>query len=86
MTATMKRRLIDPIRSVVREAIVIMRSPMAQAIAQDLTTERCTDCAQWRRWYKANRKYQRQMAALKRIPPGRKIDPRIASLPRWVVR
>ena len=86
MTATMKHRLIDRIRATVREAIVITRSKMAPAIAQHLTKVRCTDRAQWRRWYQANRKWQRQMAALKRIPPGRRIDPRIASLPRWVIR
>jgi len=81
----MKRRLIKRIRDTVREAIAITRSKMAPAIAQHLTAVRCTDRAQWRRWYKANKKWQRQMAALKRLT-GRKIDPRIASLPRWVVR
>ena len=87
MTATMKRGLIDRIRATVHEAIVITRSKMAPAIAQHLTKVRCTDRAQWRRWYKANKKYQRQLAALRRLGTRRRrIDPRIASLPRWVVR
>lgn len=43
------------------------------------------DRAQWRRWYQANRRYQRRLRALRRAT-GRSLLPQYTSLPRWVVR
>lgn len=40
---------------------------------------------QWHRWYQTNRRRQRQLRAMKRLVGG-PIDPRVANLPRWLVR
>lgn len=42
------------------------------------------DRAQWRRWYKANKRHQRQLAAWKRLG-GRYIDPRSTGIPRVLI-
>ena len=39
---------------------------------------------QWRRWYQATTKHQRQLRALKQLGCG-KINPKSTGLPRWVV-
>lgn len=39
---------------------------------------------QWHRWYQANRKRQRQLTALKRL--GHPLNPKVTSIPRWVVK
>lgn len=39
---------------------------------------------QWGRWWKANRRRQRQLTALKRL--GVKIHPNDTGLPRWSVK
>lgn len=45
--------------------------------------KRPMDRAQWRRWFQANRKRQRQVAALRRL--GLRVDPRHVNLERWMV-
>lgn len=59
-----------------------------KAIAR-LIAQRCTSKAQWSRWYQANRRRQRQMAAMRRQhygARGMRIHPNSTGLPRWVVR
>jgi hypothetical protein len=89
VSVTIKQRLMRRLRAIVKLAAaesnrVIRRLGSLEEAEKVLRRERCTDRAQWRRWYQANRKWQRQMTALKRLT-GRKINPRTCSLPRWVI-
>jgi hypothetical protein len=73
------RYLLGKIKFTHKEAVAVLRG-------------RQLDRAQWRRWYQANRKYQRQLTALKQracyARPGfhMRIDPRTTGLPRGFVR
>lgn len=85
---TLRRKLLQRVmalpRAAVRSLLRVAASPKAiQVEAQHRYEALRGNRAQWRRWYQANTKRQRQLSALKRM--GVRIDPNSTGLKRWVV-
>lgn len=83
---SLKLKLLKRLRAAFIEVFLVARRfRNADKVAAHLRRVRCKDRAQWRRWHRANQKYQRRLTAFRRLT-GRRIDPRVSSLPRWAVR
>lgn len=87
-----KQRLAGRIRAVASAALNIVvkmmdgdiRKRAYEHATRRLEDERCNSREQWHRWYQANRRRQRQMAAYKRLGGG-PINPNATGLLRWMV-
>lgn len=90
-----RRKLTRRIERIGRSILRILGAPMSGLPSSRLElrqierridllrAQRCSDPAQWHRWYKANRRRQRQLRAMRHL--GRKINPNATGLPRWAV-
>lgn len=89
----LRRRIAAPVYLAIRAMAVLLgkrkfqRVEGAEALYKYRKGRGELDRAQWRRWWKANQKHQRQLAAYKRTGHGRRIriDPKVTGLPRAYV-